>query len=166
MKLSDVQVKRILKNPQHKEFIYIASLLLLRNNEPAIIFKEYLNPLLFCKSWPQIKKRMRKDKWDSQRIVFWQAIFEKLREKYQKQGIVFREKKQGVRDNICKEIGNRIRQIRHEEGFSQKVLADKLGVSQQFISRIEKGRENISVVALKNIFQVLGKKLNLAFLEK
>jgi len=163
IKLTSSEIKKILKDPEHRKFVLIASLLLLRNNEPKAVFENYLDTLLFCKSWPRIKKQMTKDKWGSQRIIFWQAIFDNLKEKYYNKGISFRKKRETIRDNICKEVGCQIRKIRQEKGISQKVLADKLDISQQLISHIERGYGNISLITLKKIFKVLGKRISLKF---
>jgi DNA-binding XRE family transcriptional regulator len=160
-KLNVSEARKILKNPEHKDFISLAALLLARNNEPQVVFREYLEPLIFCKRWAEIKKRMSKDKWQSQRIVFWQTIFEKLKEKYKKQGIPLREKRTEFKDDICREIGQKLREIRQEKGLSQKALAGRLGVSQQLISRIENGKENISLIILKNIVNALDKKVKI-----
>lgn len=160
-KLNISKAKKILKNPEHRDFISVASLLLARNNEPQLIFKEYLDPLLFCKRWAEIKKRMGKDKWQDQRIVFWQTIFEKVKERYQKQGISLREKRAGFRDIICREIGQQLQEIRQKMGLSQKAFAERLGISQQLISRIENGKENISLITLKNMATVLDKKVKI-----
>jgi DNA-binding XRE family transcriptional regulator len=160
--LSVSEAKEILKNPEHREFISLAALLLSRNNEPHRVFKEYLDPLLFCKRWAEIKKRMNKDKWNEQRVFFWQTIFEKLKEKYKKQGISLRERRLEFKDDICREIGLKLREIRQKKGLSQKTLAEKLGVSQQLISRIENGRENISLITLKNIATGLDAKVTIS----
>ena len=161
-KTSISEVKKILKDSSHKEFASFASLLLARKNNPQEVFKEYLNPLLFCQQWPKIKKIMRKDKWSNQRIVFWQAIYEKLKDKYRKQGIAFRENKKGVRGAICKKVGEMIQDTRKEKGLSQKALAEKLGVSQQIISRIESGKENLSLITLTNILRIMDKKVDIS----
>ena len=163
------EAKKILSNPDKykQEFIALASLLLQRKNDPQEVLKQYLKPLLFCRYWPEIKKKMRMDKWSSSRTTFWQAIYEKLLEKYKKQGITI--KKMGETpavDPLCKAIGEQIRAIRKEEGLSQKELASKLGVSQQLISRIEKGKENVSLLTLKNIAGILAKKVTIFIKEK
>ncbi len=158
------EVKRILQDPDNKEFVVLASLLLARKNNPREVFKEYLDPLLFCRNWQRIKGRMRKDKWSRQRIIFWQEIYNKLKSRYRTQGIIFREKKEEVRGVICEKAGKMIRDIRKEKGLSQKALADKLGVSQQLISRIENGKENISLITLANILRVLGKELKITYI--
>jgi len=48
-------------------------------------------------------------------------------------------------------------------GLSQKDFAKKIGVSQQLISRIEQGRENVSLGTLDNISRALGKELRINF---
>jgi DNA-binding XRE family transcriptional regulator len=162
-KTSLTETKRIFKDPQHKNFISFSALLLLRKNDPREVFAEYIDPLLFCQNWPKIKKKMRQDQWGSKRIVFWQAMYEKLVEKYRKQGIRFRGKQKILPVDICKDVGQKIRQARKAEGLSQKALAERIGISQQLISRIEKGRENLSLVTLKKVVSSLRKKVDIAF---
>lgn len=163
-KISASGARRILKNPAHRRFFYLAALLLARNNEPKEVFDNYLEPLLLCKHWAVIKKRMREDKWAGPRIIFWQAIYERLLEKYRKRGIVFRKAAPFVRDPLCEITGRQIRDIRKADNLSQKKLAKKLDVSQQMVSRIEKGKENISLVTLNNVSRALGKKIEIKFL--
>lgn len=158
-KITISQAKKILRHPQHQKFSLLAALLLARKNEPKEVFKEYIDPLLFSKYWATIKKRMRKDRWNEPRIVFWQAVHEKLMERYRRQGISFRKKMPLAKDALCKMVGKQIRDIRKKQGLSQKELAQKLGISQQVISRIEKGGENISLLTLKIISNALGKKV-------
>ena len=160
-KISDTYAKKILKNPGEKNFVLLSALLLARKNKPKDVFKNYLDPLLFCKYWSVIKKRMRKDKWTTPRITFWQAIYENLLDKYRKKGVVFRKYSPIVKNSICEKIGKEIRNIRREQGLLQKELAKKLGVSQQLISRIEKGKENVSIAALNNISSALGKNIEI-----
>ena len=158
-KISIKEAKKVLKDPEHKNFISLAALLLARKNQPQQIFKEYIDPVVFCTYWAKIKKSMRNDKWNSQRIIFWQAIYEKVRDRYKKKGFRFREKKDIVVNDLCKGAGEQIRNARKEQKLSQDELAKKLGVSQQLISHIEKGRENVSLITLANILKALDKKL-------
>jgi DNA-binding XRE family transcriptional regulator len=162
-KLTDSEARRILKDPSRREYPVLAALLLARRNDPREIFKNYINPIEFCRYWPQIKRRMRADNWNEPRIVFWQAIYEKLADKYRKRGVIFRAEKAVIRDLLREEVGKRISEIRRGNGLSQKELAAKLGVSQQLISRIEKGRENASLTTLNNIARVLGRALTVDF---
>jgi len=162
-KISVNAVKKILSDPSHRDFILFAALLLARKNEPKEVFKEYIDSRIFCKHWTSIKKAMRKDKWNNQRIIFWQAVYEKLIEKYRKKGIKFRGKTLAVVNSLSGRIGFQIRSIRKEQGLSQETLAKKLRISQQLISRIEKGKENICLLTLSNIMRALGRKVNINF---
>lgn len=158
------QVKRIFANPKHKDFILFAALLLTRKNQPREVFKEYIDPLVFCKDWVNIKRQMRKDKWSNQRIDFWQAIYEKLIEKYRKKGVKFRDRKEKTAGELCEKAGKEIRKIRKSQGLSQKALAKKMGVSQQLISRIERGDENMSLTNLTIIARALDENIELKFI--
>lgn len=162
-KISDNGAKKIMKHAGSKEFIPLASLLLSRNNDPKDVFRHYLDPLIFCKQWAAIKRRMRKDRWSEPRIVFWQAIYENLSDKYRKKGIIIREEKPRLKEPLCHITGKQISDIRREQGLSQKELAKKMGISQQLISRVEKGRENVSVSTLANMARALNKRIKISF---
>lgn len=165
LKISVSEARRILKHPDNKRFISIASLLLARKADPKEVFGEYLDPALFCKNWQKIKKRMSQDKWGDPRIVFWQVIYQRLLEKYRKKGIqIVRVKEVSPKDPACEAIGIEIRRVRKEEGLSQERLAQKANISQQLISRIEKGKENISLITLKKISGALGRKAEFRFI--
>ena len=60
-----------------------------------------------------------------------------------------------------KKVGKDIRGIRQAKGLSQKGLAKKLGVSQQLVSRVEKGKENISLRTLTSISRALNRKIEI-----
>ena len=162
-KIPEAEAKKTLKKPESKDFIALAALLLARKNNPNEIFKGYINPLVFCRQWAIIKKRMRQDKWAELRIVFWQAIYENLAEKYRRKGVSFRKEQSGVKEPLCHATGVKINELRREQGLSQKQLAKKIGVSQQVISRIEKGGENASLITLAKIAQALNKKIHIEF---
>ena len=162
-KISETEAKKVLRKPDAEDFLSMAALLLSRNNTPRDVLKKYLDPVVFCKYWPSIKRKMRQNKWNEPRIVFWQAIYEKLADKYRRNGVVF--KKTPIdKKPFCEAIGKEIAYIRREQGLSQKDLARKVGVSQQLISRIEKGGENISLGTLTNVSKALNKKIEINFL--
>lgn len=164
MKISAAGAKAILKKPQEKKFIPLAAKLLSRQNNPKEVFKEYLDPVAFCQNWTNIKRRMRLDKWNEPRIIFWQAIYEKLLDRYRKKGMVFkREISPPPQNPLLIEIGNKIKDIRLKQGLSQKSVSEKLGVSQQIISRVEKGKGNVSVSTLVNISRALAVKVKIEF---
>ena len=164
-KTTEAGAKKILTDPANKDFISMAGLLLARKNDPREVFKQYLDPRLFCERWPSIKRKMRQDKWTEPRIVFWQAIYENLAQKYRRQGVLFR-KEALARDPLCTEVGKKISDIRREQGLSQKEFAAKMGVSQQLISRIEKGRENISLVTFAAIAAAMNRNVRIELSKK
>lgn len=160
-KISIAKVKGILKDPDNPRFVEFVALLLSRKNTPKEVFDVYIEPLVFCINWHRIKRQMRKDKWDNPRIEFWQQVYGVLLDKYKKEGVIIREAKKGHIDPLCKHIGNEIKKIRKQKGLSQVKLAKKIGISQQIISRIERGDENISIATLKRITDALKVKVNL-----
>jgi len=156
------QAMRILQNPAHPEFISLASLLLSRKNTPQEVFRQYLKPRDFCRNWLKIKRKMRKDAWNNPRIEFWQAVYEKLLEKYRAKKInIFPKDKAKTINESCLWIGEKIRLLRKQRRLTQKMLSQRLNISQQMISRIESGRENISLLTLKRIIDELGAKLSI-----
>ena len=160
-KTSVNEVKKILRNPKNEKFLKFAALLLSRENSPKEVFTKYLKPINFCRNWRLIKKVMRKDNWNEPRIEFWQAIYEKLLEKYRRKKIQINgfEKEVKPIDELCQAVGGKIENIRKQKGFTQKQLAKKMKVSQQLISRAESGRENISLITLKKIVSSLGSEI-------
>ena len=157
-KITNYRVKKILGNPEDKQFLSLAALLLARKNSPKEVFGDYLDPVNFCCYWSKIKRVMRKDTWNNPRIIFWQAIYEKLMEKYKKKGVLIKESREVFEkvDKFCKTVGEKLKAIRKQRGLTQKDLANKLKISQQMISHIEQGKENISLLTLKNIAKSLG----------
>ena len=53
----------------------------------------------------------------------------------------------------------RIREILDQKGLKAKDLADKLGTSQQYVSRILRGETSVSITRLKEIADILGVSL-------
>jgi DNA-binding XRE family transcriptional regulator len=157
------KARAILRNPQDGHFLSLSALLLSRKNTTKEVFRYYLKPPYFLRYWSMIKNKMRKDDWNNPRIEFWQAIYEALKKKYEKKGIRFvREIATTRRPNeFCKIVAEKLRSTRKEKGLTQNELAKRLKVSQQMISRIEKGKENVSLSTLKNLVDALGAQLNL-----
>lgn len=161
-KISERQAAKILSNAAHPEFVSLSSLLLARKNNPREIFREYLKPEDFCRNWARIKRRMRKDAWNNPRIEFWQAVYERLLEKYRAKGVdIFRKGEEKVVDDFCLWVGEKIKLLRKQRNLTQEMLAKRLSISQQMISRVESGRENISLLTLKRIIDELGVKISI-----
>ncbi len=162
-KFSPQQAKEILNKPVNRHFVLLAALLLSRNNSPREVFKGYMKPIIFLENWNKIKRQMRKNSWNDPRIEFWQAIYDNLKAKYRKQGIKFTDSHPQVKtiEPVCKSIGDKIKIVRKQKGLTQSDLANRLKVSQQIISRIEQGKENVSILTLKKISDGLNVQLHL-----
>jgi DNA-binding XRE family transcriptional regulator len=100
---------------------------------------------------------MRKNNWNDQRIIYWQAVYERLIKDYKDKGIPVRiQRKPETPDELYGQVGKKIKALRKENRLTQKELAKKLGISQQIISHIEQGRANISLLTLKKVANALG----------
>jgi DNA-binding XRE family transcriptional regulator len=154
--------RKILKDEDNPKFVIYAEKLFSRLNDPKTVFS-IIDKVVFCKKWPSIKKRMRKDRWLRDRVLFWQTIYERVHESLKEQGIKLREPQDVKIPPERMELAQQIRDIRVKLGYTQKDIARKLGVIQQYISRIENGHENVTVDTAKRIADVLGKSLIIKF---
>jgi transcriptional regulator with XRE-family HTH domain len=60
--------------------------------------------------------------------------------------------------DMRKLVGRNVRRLRLAKGLSQEQLADDSGFSQQYISMLESGRRNPTVVSLYMLAQALGEE--------
>lgn len=65
--------------------------------------------------------------------------------------------------DILKTVGERIRLIRKGQGLSQEELAEKCGLSSNYIGFVERGQKQITLVALKSIADALGVDIGALF---
>ena len=157
---TDEEIRKILKNPEHPSYLHYASLLLARHNVPKEVFSRYLKKEDFCMQWQNIKRRMRKDRRDYGRIQFWQEIYRHLSEKLKSQGIALRRPAvQVVQNSLRARIGKRVREVRCSKKITQADLARGAGLTQQFVSRIERGTENVSLDTIERIQKYIGEDL-------
>jgi transcriptional regulator with XRE-family HTH domain len=61
----------------------------------------------------------------------------------------------GSQETPLQRLGATIRQYRKQQGFSQKVLAARTGLNYAYISGIERGQRNASVLSLLRIATAL-----------
>ncbi|MBI5024653.1 MAG: helix-turn-helix transcriptional regulator [Candidatus Omnitrophica bacterium] len=161
------KIRNILTDERHPKFAELAALLLARKNIPKEVFKNYLPKNIFLRNWQRIKKKMRQDKWTEDRIIFWQAIHEKVTETFREKGITIRPLKTiPPREELFRDVGEQIKNLRKQAGLTQSGLAQKLGVSQQVISRIESGRDNVSLLTIKQVVGALGHKVMVQFVSQ
>lgn len=60
--------------------------------------------------------------------------------------------------DMRKLVGRNVNRLRLEKGLTQEAFADKSGFSQQYISGLEQGKRNPTVVSLWELAQALGVK--------
>jgi len=58
-------------------------------------------------------------------------------------------------DPLLRQIGTRIREARRLKGWSQEELADRAGVDRSYMSGIERGVRNLSVLKLARVARAL-----------
>jgi transcriptional regulator with XRE-family HTH domain len=58
--------------------------------------------------------------------------------------------------DMRKLVGRNVRKIRLRKGLTQEQFAEKSGFSQQYISGLEKGRRNPTIVTIHELAQALG----------
>lgn len=57
------------------------------------------------------------------------------------------------------QVGRTIRRLRERKGLTQAELGERLGVTRQAISKVEQGRENVTVDRLQRIMRALNYRL-------
>ena len=58
-------------------------------------------------------------------------------------------------DPLLRKVGHRIRRLRGQRGFSQEALADMVGIDRTYMSGIERGLRNLSVLKLRDVSRAL-----------
>lgn len=64
------------------------------------------------------------------------------------------------------EFGRRLREARTQAGLSQAEVATRLGIRQSYVSRVERGAQNISVLACVRFAQAMGYLFSTEFMPK
>ena len=63
-------------------------------------------------------------------------------------------------DTVLKQLGARLRHLRHAQGISQEGLADLAGLHRTYIGGVERGERNISFINLLALAEALGISLS------
>lgn len=53
--------------------------------------------------------------------------------------------------NICNTVGNNIRSLRKQSALSQEELAFRAGIDRAYLSQVENGKKNISIMVLAQL---------------
>jgi transcriptional regulator with XRE-family HTH domain len=59
-------------------------------------------------------------------------------------------------ENVQIRFGLRLRQVRQDRGISQEKLAELAGLHRTYVSSIERGERNVSLVNIERLAQALG----------
>ncbi len=51
-------------------------------------------------------------------------------------------------DDLLTRLGDRIRKLRKKRGWTQVVMAEKIGIDRSFLADVERGKRNISILNL------------------
>jgi len=159
-KLTEKEAKNILKNESNPRFVIIAEKLLSRSNNAKEVFS-LIEKKSFCRKWYGIKKRLSKDKWAKNKMIFWQVIYDSLKDRLRLKGIKIRRVRKRAVPVVRKDLATQITKIRISLGYTQKDIAKQLGVVQQYISKIESGKEGISIDKLVGLASIYNKKLSI-----
>lgn len=58
-------------------------------------------------------------------------------------------------DPLLRRVGHRVRKLRDQKGVSQETLADMVGVDRSYMSGIERGVRNLSLLKLRDVARAL-----------
>jgi transcriptional regulator with XRE-family HTH domain len=64
---------------------------------------------------------------------------------------------------LLQALGQRIRELRLAQGYSQEAFADKCGVHRTFMGTVERGESNVSFQNIVKVAQTLGVSLAALF---
>lgn len=159
-RLTEKEVRDILRNEDNPRFPIYMEKLFARVSDPVVAFS-LVDKITFCRKWPAIKKRLAKDRWVRNRTLFWQTIYERLLDDLKTQGTKIREPIKTAVPPERIQVARQIRDIRTKLGYTQNDLARKLGVIQQYVSKLETGMENVSIDTLKKIADSLGRTVTI-----
>lgn len=62
----------------------------------------------------------------------------------------------GKPDDILKRFGDRVRELRKHEGYSQESFADECGLDRTYMGGIERGERNVALRNIGKIAEALG----------
>lgn len=61
-----------------------------------------------------------------------------------------------IMNDICFRFGANLRKLREEKGLSQEAFADEAGLHRTYVSDIERGVRNPTIVVVEKIARALG----------
>ena len=104
--------------------------------------------------WPKVRAYWRKVQPESDFRDWWETVYEQLFEK----GRDRIKTAKGRPSVLFSRVGRIIMRARIEDGLSQKIWLLRRGMNQPAISRIEEGRQNVTMETLACLCKVLNIK--------
>ena len=151
------ETEKIIKDSQDPKFAMRLVTLLSRCQEPRELFS-FISKDEFIKGWPKIKSYWLRVAKISDFRDWWQTIYEQLLQNTN----IKQTRSISKTFDVSLKIGNTIKEARMKSGLSQKELALKLRMKQPDISKIEKGKQNITLETLTFLCKALAiKKIEL-----
>ena len=72
-----------------------------------------------------------------------------------------KEEAKGVElSDVTVRFGHKLREVRLQKGISQEELAERAGLHRTYVSSVERGERNISLVNIENLARALGVALS------
>jgi DNA-binding XRE family transcriptional regulator len=156
------KIVQILVRENDPRFPRIAGALLSRVQDPKQVF-DLISPKAFCRRYYAIQKEITSDEWTKEKAAFWKASYLRLSKELREQGERIREPGKMTLDDFDRSLIEKVKDCRKAALMSQKELAEFVGVSQQYISGIEKGREKISIDFFKKLSHVTHQRIDIVF---
>jgi transcriptional regulator with XRE-family HTH domain len=69
-------------------------------------------------------------------------------------------------EDVRRMVGRNVQRLRAEAGLSQAALAERMGVDRAYVSGLELGQRNPTIISLWHVAEALGVKLLLFFEEE
>lgn len=58
--------------------------------------------------------------------------------------------------NVTARFGKRLKQLRQKQGWTQVVMAEKVGIDRSYISDMERGKKNVCLPTLEILAKAFG----------
>ncbi|MBI2167551.1 MAG: helix-turn-helix transcriptional regulator [Candidatus Omnitrophica bacterium] len=160
--LSYGKIKEILKREDDPRFPRLAGALLSRVPEPAEVFG-LISPAAFCRRYRAIEREILSDEWTREKAAFWKATCLRLSRELRERGEKIRKPGKIKLDDFDRTLVSKIKQCRKNALLSQKELAQWMGLSQQYISGVETGRERVTIDFLKRLAGMTHQPIEIVF---
>jgi DNA-binding XRE family transcriptional regulator len=163
VKTSEQNARKALHGKDEVRFMMYAEMLFSRMKDPDYVFRQ-IDKKTFCRFWPAIRTKIKKDKWKAHMADYWDPIYKDTVREFKSRGESIHVFPVDMELSVHRiKLAQKFRQMRREAGLTQAQSARLLGVGQRFISKIETGRENLSIDTLYRIADAYLKRPEIVF---